>query len=67
MEITVKQQNGLYKLVDGVFTCMHENTTTEEYIFYQPSQEQIDKGTDQDEYREALVCLGCGKDVQFDF
>lgn len=45
-------------------SCEHERTDTETVTYYQPSQEQIDLGTDHDEEREITVCLDCKCEVE---
>lgn len=62
-EIVVKHEGGLYKLEDGEMVCQHIHVETEPYTLYQPSQEEIDLGTDHDVYMEGLVCVDCGEQL----
>ena len=43
------------------FECKHENCVVETEWEYNPTQQQIDEGTDHDERVDYVVCESCGK------
>lgn len=46
------------------FECKHENCVIETEWEYNPTQQQIDEGTDHDEEVRYLVCKDCGKQLE---
>lgn len=52
---------GEYLLLDDSWVCQHIHPVTETFTDYWPSQEQIDRGTDQDEEYQVTFCLDCGE------
>lgn len=48
------------------FECEHENCVVETEWEYNPTQQQIDEGTDYDEKVKYLICEDCGKQLEYE-
>lgn len=48
------------------FECEHENCVVETEWEYNPTQQQIDEGTDHDEKVKYLICEDCGKQLEYE-
>ena len=48
------------------FECKHENCVVETEWEYNPTQQQIDEGTDHDEKVKYLICEDCGKQLEYE-